>query len=157
MKLKVIIPNNKFFIILLVIFVFAGSFFVFAYNSGEDPGTFGHSGGEIEIDLGNGPITLNTFFTNAQTTSTLDCVIKEACWTSGEQVLGCNPNGLNGGSVSCDEGYKMMGGSCVDKIANFEAKSDSFPLDSNIQRWDCKVDSDLNGNKHFKVYGVCCK
>jgi hypothetical protein len=154
MKLKVNVTQSKFFISLAILFILGGSFAVFAFG-GTNPPEFGHSGTEIEVDIGSGPQDLNTVL-NTAIPATLNCEIIKECWTDGSTVPGCNPNGQYSGEVVCDGGYEMMGGACINEFTGERAHYDAGdPFGT--QKWFCQANDDGAGNKYYTVYGVCCQ
>lgn len=53
MKIEVDLKKNYFLTLLAVLIVLSGALFVYAYNSNPgNPGTFGHSANELEVNIG---------------------------------------------------------------------------------------------------------
>ena len=165
MKLKVNLSSYIFFAGLIGLFIIGGSFVVFAFG-GNNPVEFGHSGQEIEIDIGdgNGLQSLDTILNlPVPAPGSLDCEIVQKCFRNNIPLGACEQaNAVTGDIITCDASKPlMMGGSCIDHLngsmsggaVQWGTKRD-YGVGSD--RWYCETYVDTPGDKDYTISGVCC-
>ncbi|MBT3642458.1 hypothetical protein HN604_03025 [archaeon] len=166
MKLRVDVTTRRFFISLIALFIFAGSFFVFAYNSGENPAIFGHDGNEIEVTVGGSQMDIETALANP-IPSTLNCELISECFSHNAfdacpSPVATYPNHLKGG-ILCGGNKLAFGGECIETSSGSDVNCNS----NSVKTVNTGNSYDINGgwegrqeniaNLNFTVYAICCE
>ena len=105
MKIEVNITKVRFFVLIGLVVLTIGIVGVIAYNSGQDPAVFGHSGEELEISINNQIKDIQQAIDDGDFLSdTNDCFLQIA------GICPNNPNTPTGWSPNCPQGYVKKGG-----------------------------------------------
>ncbi|MBT3642454.1 hypothetical protein HN604_03005 [archaeon] len=161
LKLKVSVTKKNFFISLAALFILTSSFIVFAFDT-NDPTIFGHDGEQVEIDLGEGLVSLD-YALNSHTPGSLDCYIAEQCFVEnydpGNGIYCTDIDDDYTASLECNPGYTMMGGSCIDWIHNVynELNHEWQSIGDNAYVCSSFKEVEWYDDRYFTIYGVCCK
>lgn len=148
MKIEINVSNKVFYSLILIMVLVTGVG-VYAYNSGKNPSSFGHSGEEIEVTLPDGQkIKLNDFVSNTLTS------LASPGWPAGKYcIIQAQNQGCPAGFTDTSPAYNVAAG--WEFIIGSGAQTNIIGSRTGTFYFD---GGDLKfGNVQGQVWAFCCK